>query len=100
MLDIKEDNGEALFPIILKPKSKKNEVIGLHDGALKIKVTAPPIDGAANEACRKLLAKILGVGKSNILIIKGKKTSRKIIRCKTLTGKELKNSLGKLDLQP
>ncbi|MCD6353176.1 MAG: DUF167 domain-containing protein [Proteobacteria bacterium] len=98
MLDIREHNGGVLFPIIVKPKSKKNEVVRFHDGALRIKVTAPPIEGAANETCRKLLAKTLGVSKSSITIIKGKKSSRKIIQCKTLTEKGLKDFLGKLGL--
>ena len=97
MLDIREHNGGALFPIIVKPQSKKNEIVGIHDNALRIKVIAPPVEGAANEACRKLLAKTLGVSKSSIAIIKGEKSSRKIIQCKTLTKKELKDFLEKLD---
>ena len=60
-----------MFKVLVQPKSSKNEIVGLHDGTLKVKLTAPPVDGAANKLCIKFLAKQLGTAKSNIDIVSG-----------------------------
>jgi uncharacterized protein (TIGR00251 family) len=54
-------------------------IAGLHDGALKIKLTAPPVDNAANKMCLKFMAKSLGVAKSNLEIITGHASRHKQI---------------------
>jgi uncharacterized protein len=82
MLDIREHSDGVSFPVSVHPRSKKNAILGVHDGALKIAIAALPQEGAANEACRKFLSKILGISKSNIEIIKGWSSHRKIMRCR------------------
>jgi uncharacterized protein len=67
---IKKPDG-ILLKIYVQPKSSKNEIVGVHDGAIKIRLTAPPVDNAANEMCVKFLAKQLGISKSSINIISG-----------------------------
>jgi uncharacterized protein len=67
---IKKPDG-VIVKIYVQPKSSKNEIIGLHDDAIKIRLTAPPVDNAANEMCVKFLAKHFGVPKSSINIISG-----------------------------
>jgi uncharacterized protein len=82
MLDIREHSDGVSFPVIVHPRAKKNAILGIHDGALKIAIAAPPLEGAANEACRKFLSKTLGISKSDIEIVKGRSSHRKIIRCR------------------
>lgn len=64
------ENGIRLR-IFLQPKASKDEIIGLHDGELKISVTAPPIEGAANAHLLKFLSKQFKVAKTAIVLEKG-----------------------------
>jgi hypothetical protein len=96
MLDIREHNDGVSFPIIVHPRSKKNAILGIHDGALKINIAAPPFEGAANEACRTFLSKALGVSKSNIEIVKGKTSPRKIVKCRDTNQAALKDLVKKV----
>ncbi|MBW2412830.1 MAG: YggU family protein [Deltaproteobacteria bacterium] len=70
-LSIKEHPEGITFKIFVQPRSAKNTIVGLHDDALKIKLTAPPVDNAANKMCVKFLAKSLGVSKSRVEIVSG-----------------------------
>lgn len=70
-LAIEHRDGRVTFAIRVSPRASKNAVGGVHDGALKIAVTAPPVDGEANEAIVKLLSKRLGVAKRAITIVSG-----------------------------
>ncbi|MEW6426278.1 MAG: DUF167 domain-containing protein [Bacillota bacterium] len=69
-----------LFKMHVQPKASKNEVAGFYDGALRVRVKAPPVEGAANEACRALLAKVLAVPKSSIEILSGHSGRNKLVR--------------------
>ena len=70
-LKIQEHPEGITFKIFVQPRSSKNMIVGLHDDALKIKLTAPPVDNAANKMCIKFLAKCLAVSKSQVEIISG-----------------------------
>jgi len=54
-----------------QPKSSKDELIGIHDNQLKVKITAPPVDGKANAHLCKFLSKEFGVAKSKVTVTKG-----------------------------
>lgn len=71
MLNIQKNPRGAVFKVLVKPRSFKNMLTGLHDDALKIKLTAPPVNDAANRMCIKFLAKALGVPKSSLEIVSG-----------------------------
>ena len=60
-LDIKKVKNGIRFPVTLQPRASRNDIVGLHNGALKIRLTSPPVDGAANRSCMKILAKVLGL---------------------------------------
>jgi uncharacterized protein (TIGR00251 family) len=75
MLSIQENSRGITFKVFIQPKSAKNMIAGLHGDAIKIKLTAPPVDGAANKMCIQYLAKCLNVSKSSLKIISGQ-TSR------------------------
>ncbi|UCH22791.1 MAG: DUF167 domain-containing protein [Deltaproteobacteria bacterium] len=61
----------VLFKVFVQPRSSKNQISGIHGDALKIKLTAPPVNGAANALCVTYLAKCLNVPKSSLEIISG-----------------------------
>lgn len=68
--------------IFVQPRASKNKIAGLHGDALKIKLTAPPVDNAANKLCVQYLAKCLKVSKSSLAIISGhtSRTKRVLVR--------------------
>lgn len=67
------------FAIRVMPRSSKNVVAGMRDGRLVVRVTAAPVDGAANEAVIKLLARTLGIGRSTIRIATGDSARNKVV---------------------
>ncbi len=80
MLSIKENHESLTFKIFVQPRSSKNKIVGLHGDALKVKLTAPPVDGSANKMCLKYLAKCLEVPKSSVSIVAGQTSRTKQIR--------------------
>ncbi len=70
----------ATLSVRIQPRASKNEVIRTEDGGIKIRLTAPPVDGAANEALVKFLADLLGTSKSQIEIVSGHTSRDKVIR--------------------
>jgi uncharacterized protein (TIGR00251 family) len=68
------------FSATIQPKSSKNAIVGFYDNSLKIKLTAPPLDGAANKACVKFLAKQLCVSPATVSIISGLTGRKKTIQ--------------------
>jgi uncharacterized protein (TIGR00251 family) len=68
------------FEVRVAPRASRDRILGVRDGALKVALTAAPVDGAANEALRKLLAKKLGVAKLNVEILRGEHARVKLIR--------------------
>jgi uncharacterized protein (TIGR00251 family) len=65
--------------IKVSPRSSKNEIVKVSEGEYKAKLTAAPVDGQANEALIKLLAKFFGVSKSAITIVGGKTAKIKMV---------------------
>ncbi len=70
-------NGGVLLQLSIMPNAKRTEVDGLHDGALRVRLAAPPIDGRANEALIAWLAKSLGVPKRDVELLRGESSRRK-----------------------
>ena len=79
MIRFRQTPEGVIFKVLVQPRSSKNMISGLHDGALKIKLTAPPVDNAANQMCLKFLAKSLGISKSRIEISAGYNSRHKQI---------------------
>jgi hypothetical protein len=71
---------ETLIKVYLQPKSSKNEIVGSYRDGIKVKVTAPPIEGKANEALIRFLAKEFGIPISRIEIIKGQHSREKTLK--------------------
>ncbi|MGB5524972.1 MAG: DUF167 domain-containing protein [Polyangiales bacterium] len=79
-LRVREQDGAVVFEVRVAPRASRSRVIGVQDGALKVALTATPVDGAANQALRKLLAKTLGVSKSDVEIVRGDRARIKLLR--------------------
>ncbi len=77
----------ATFSIRIQPRASKNEIIVMDGGGFKIRLTAPPVDGAANEALIRFLADTLSVTRSQIEIVSGHTSKNKIVRIEGI-GKE------------
>ena len=75
-----EEAAAATLSIRIQPRASKNEIVAREGGGLKIRLTAPPVDGAANEALIRFLADRLSVSKSQVEIISGHTSRDKIVR--------------------
>lgn len=64
----------------LKPRGSRDELLGMRDGVLEAKVTAPPVGGKANRALCKLVAKRVGVAPSRVSVVRGAKSREKVLR--------------------
>jgi uncharacterized protein len=93
MIDIREDREGLTFWVYVQPRASKAAFAGIHQNALKMRLTAPPVEGAANKQCIELLAKTLEWPKSAIDIVSGQGSRHKQIRIRpkgeTMTRSEL-----------
>lgn len=69
----------------VQPRSSVNEISGLHGDVIKVRLTAPPVDGAANAALVELLASALGISKSAVTIVAGASSRSKIVELAGVT---------------
>jgi len=79
-LQIAEGKGGCTFQVRVLPRSRRDEVVGRHGDALKIRLTAPPVRGKANCALREFLADQLGVSPSDVEILTGHTSRQKRVR--------------------
>jgi hypothetical protein len=80
MLRYTEANGALTFSVRVVPRSSRNAFAGEHDGALRVRLAAPPVEGAANEELQRFLARALGVAPRAVEIISGHTSRLKTIR--------------------
>ncbi len=93
MLDIKETVEGVTFKIRVQPRASKNQLAGEYEDALKVRLTAPPVDGEANQACIEFFAKLFGVAKSQVEIISGQTGRNKILKVLGVTGQQAEKLL-------
>lgn len=94
MIPIHDTAAGATFVVKVHPRAKKNAITGTVGDAIKLALTAPPIEGRANEACIEFFAKFLNVPRSSITIAAGQSSRRKVIRVAGLSAEELRRRLG------
>jgi hypothetical protein len=89
----------ASVSVRIHPRARTNAITGKFGDALKLSLTAPPVDGKANEACIDFFAKLLKVPRSSVSIAAGQSSRNKVIRVVGLSAAELQKrlSLGSLD---
>ena len=95
-LVVQTDSRGVTFKVYVQPRSSKNQIIGLHGDALKVKIKAPPVDGAANKMCIQYLAACLDVPKSCVEIKSGQSGRTKQVRVQLKTGGDLKKEILRL----
>jgi uncharacterized protein (TIGR00251 family) len=93
LIAITESGGSVAFSVKVHPHTRKNAITGELDGALKVSLTAPPIDGKANEACIEFFAKLLKVPRSSVTIASGQSSRRKVIRVSGLSAEEARKQI-------
>lgn len=84
---------DIILKIYLQPKSSKNEIVGPYRDGIKIKLTAPPLEGKANEALIRFLAKELSISPSRIEILKGLHSREKTLKISGMVNQELRKKL-------
>ena len=80
MIEMSEKDGAVTFRVRVQPRASKNETAGEIGGALKLRLTAPPVDNKANEECRRFLARLIDVSPSAVEIVSGHASRDKLIR--------------------
>ncbi|MGI6413820.1 MAG: DUF167 domain-containing protein [Syntrophomonadaceae bacterium] len=88
MIDITEVDNGIRFKVRVQPRSSKNQIAVDTEGALKVKLTAPPVEGEANQALIAYLAAVFRVAKRDIILAKGELSRHKIIEIKGITAEE------------
>lgn len=90
-----QDSPEGVvLALSIQPRASRTEYVGVQGDALKFRVAAPPVDGAANEALCRFLASRLGVAFSHVIVKAGAGARRKRVVVKGVTGKQVRESLG------
>ncbi|HMM20394.1 MAG TPA: DUF167 domain-containing protein [Selenomonadales bacterium] len=79
-LDLKESPDGITIKVKVQPRASKNAIAGLLGGCLKLSLTSPPVEGAANAACIEFVAALCGVAKSKVTIVSGRKSREKIVQ--------------------
>ena len=93
MIPLRETPAGVTFAIKVHPRAKKNAIAGELGDALKVALTAPPVEGKANEACIEFFAELLEVPRSSVTITAGQASRNKVIRVVGLSAVEIEKRL-------
>jgi uncharacterized protein len=100
VIPVRDTPSGATFQVKVHPRAKKNAILGEVGDALKLALTAPPVEGRANEACIAFLAEALNVPRSSVTIAAGESSRNKVVRVRALSAaqvqEKLQAALGKL----
>ncbi|MBP7686300.1 MAG: YggU family protein [Thermoflexales bacterium] len=90
---VQANSGGVTLIVRVLPRASRNLVVGVEQGAIKIKLTAPPVEGAANAALMEFVADWLGVRKSAVTIVSGEKARHKRVQVAGLTVEAVRRKL-------
>ena len=76
-------------------RASRDELAGLKDGVLHVRVSAPPVDGKANQAVTRLIAKALGVGRTSVRVVRGERSRDKVVEVDGLTAAQVDSALAR-----
>jgi hypothetical protein len=93
MVDIRQRGDVVTFGVRVVPRASRNKIAGIHDGAVRIRLTAPPVEGAANEALVSFLSTVLRVAKRDIELISGQAARSKVVSVSGLSAEEVEARL-------
>jgi uncharacterized protein (TIGR00251 family) len=94
MIPIQETSAGATFAVKIYPRAKKNGITGEFGDAMKLALTAPPVEGKANAACIEFFANLLNVPRSSVTIASGETSRIKVIRVAGMTAEEIRRRIG------
>lgn len=77
---LRAEPGGVSLEVLVQPRASRTQVVGVHDGRLKIALAAPPVDGEANQALVEFLARALGVRRADVTLLRGETGRRKTVR--------------------
>jgi uncharacterized protein len=92
-ITLRDSPNGCMLPVRVHPGARKNDITGVHDGALKISLTTPPTDGRANEALIAFIAARLHIPRSRIAILTGTTSRSKILSIASLSAAEVRARL-------
>jgi|SRR5215468_3436607 len=93
MIKLTVTDDSITFAVRVQPRAAKSGVVGELDGALKIRLAAPPVDGAANEELIRLLAKLFDAPRQRIAILSGQTSKNKTVRVRGISVVEVERVL-------
>ena len=93
MIPLNETSSGVTFVVKVHPRAKKNAITGKVGNALKLALTAPPVEGKANQACIEFFANLLKVPRSSITIAAGQTSRNKLNRVTGLTAQQIRERL-------
>jgi len=93
MIPFNETFAGVTFAVKVHPRARKNAITGELGDALKLSLTAPPIEGRANQACIEFFANLLEVPRSSVTIASGQTSRRKVVRIAGMSAEELRKRL-------
>jgi uncharacterized protein len=99
MIPIRDTQTGVTFQVKVHPRAKKNASTGQVGDALKLALTAPPVEGRANQACVEFLAEVLNVPRSSVTIAAGENSRNKLIRVHGLSAAQVEERLLKSSSQ-
>ena len=89
MIPVRDSDKGATFAVRVQPRASRNAIAGEMGEALKIALTAPPVEGKANEACVDFLANLLKVPRSSVTIASGESSRNKVVRIAGMRASEV-----------
>ena len=94
MIPLREGPDGVSFAVRVQPRARRNAIVGELGDALKIALTAPPVNGRANDGCVEFLAAVFELPRASITIVSGQSSRNKVIRVTGLSVDELKKRPG------
>ena len=91
---LEEKSGCLYIHIHVQPRASRNEVVGVHGESIKVRLTSPPVEGAANSLLVEFMAKKLGVAKSKVELTAGEKSRHKTLKIEGVSKEEAANLIG------
>lgn len=91
---LKESSGSVLLSLKIVPRASRNEIVGISGNELRLRVTAPPVDSAANGAVLDFLAEHLGIPRRNLQLVRGATNPHKVVSISGMALTEISRRLG------
>lgn len=91
---LEEKDGVVRIPVRAQPRASRSELAGEYDGALKVRLAAPPVEGEANRELVRFMAKLLGVPKSAVRVASGETGRNKMVEVEAVSVDDVARAIG------